>query len=75
MTTAVAEPASPKSDYQPEPAAYKALQACRYLCMSKAAFYRGIASGVIPASVRTPGGPRWRKRDLDRYLDGLKPRK
>lgn len=56
-------------------AAMTASQAAAYLSISKPSLYRGIARGEIPAAVQTAGGPRFRKRDLDRYLDGLRPQK
>jgi excisionase family DNA binding protein len=55
-----------------QPAAFTAIQAAKYLGMSKPSLYRGVASGQIPGAVRTPGGPRWRKKCLDKYLDGLR---
>lgn len=51
-----------------------AKEAMAYLGMSKSAFGRARAAGLLPKPVTVPGaGPRYRRKDLDTWLERLKP--
>ena len=39
---------------------------------SKSSVYRGIAAGEFPASVRTPSGPRWKRKSVLDWVARLK---
>jgi predicted DNA-binding transcriptional regulator AlpA len=39
---------------------------------SKSSIYRGIAAGEFPPSVATPSGPRWRRKDLLKWIEKLR---
>lgn len=50
--------------------------AAAFLGVSRAAFYRLIAAGELPAALDVPGcGPRWRRADLERWAAKLRPRR
>ncbi len=39
---------------------------------SRSSWYRAVSSGEAPASVATPSGPRWRRKDVMRWVEKLK---
>ena len=42
--------------------------AAAYLCQTPCAFARGVGRGALPPTLRTPGGNRWSRRDLDAWF-------
>lgn len=60
----------------PPPLLLEPRAAWTFLGVSKSAFYRLVAAGDLPAAVNVPGaGPRWRRADLERWAERLKPRR
>jgi predicted DNA-binding transcriptional regulator AlpA len=45
----------------------------RFTGQSRSSIYRGISDQSFPAPVATPGGPKWRRSDLVRWSERLKP--
>lgn len=46
----------------------------QYIGISRSAFYRLLAKGQVPPPVAVPGSERrWRRADLDEWIDQLKP--
>lgn len=42
--------------------------------MSKATVYRMMAEGTFPRPAETPAGTRWKTRDVEKWVEGLKVR-
>lgn len=50
--------------------------AMRYVGLSKSAWFRAKSAGLIPAPVYVEGsGDRYRRSDLDKFVERLKPRR
>jgi predicted DNA-binding transcriptional regulator AlpA len=61
---------------RPAPQTFGQNDAIAYVGLPESTWFRLRSAGEIPEPVEVPGsGPRWRKRDLDKYLDSLKPRR
>lgn len=58
----------------PVPMLLDAEQAAAYAGVSRSGWYRLVAAGVIPQAIRIEGvGPRWRRSDIDRWVERLRP--
>jgi excisionase family DNA binding protein len=58
----------------PPPLLLSAEQSWTYLGLSRSTFYRSVSAGTLPQPVGVEGsGPRWRRQDLDRFVERLKP--
>jgi len=65
-----------KQAAKPAPQMFAQDDAISYVGVSRTTWFRLRSTGDIPDPVNIEGsGQRWRKIDLDRYLDGLKPRR
>jgi predicted DNA-binding transcriptional regulator AlpA len=53
----------------------KADEVCRVCSFSKQSLYRGIASKTFPPARATQAGPRWLRRDVERYVEKLKAKR
>jgi hypothetical protein len=51
------------------PALMRAPVAAAYLSLTAAEFERGVGRAELPPPRRTTGGPRWSRRDLDRWFE------
>jgi predicted DNA-binding transcriptional regulator AlpA len=69
ITQAIRDAAAPTDP----PLTMPADDAARLIGISRASLYRGVSSGAIPGPVQTAGGPRWRRADLVRYVERLRP--
>lgn len=47
--------------------------AARLLGISRASFFRGVAASELPAAVASPGGPRYRRAELLRAIERMRP--
>jgi predicted DNA-binding transcriptional regulator AlpA len=75
LVDAVAQAVSERLS-QPHPQLLDGVAARRYLGMSKSGWHRAKSAGLLPAAVFIEGsGSRWRKRDLDSWLERLKSRR
>jgi predicted DNA-binding transcriptional regulator AlpA len=59
----------------PVPETFRGAGAAAFLGLSVSEFYRIVAAGDLPAAVRFAGSTRsrWRRKDLERALDRMKP--
>ncbi len=56
------------------PALFDAAAARKYCGLSRSGFFRALSAGAFPKPVHIEGsGDRWRKVDLDRWIERLKP--
>jgi predicted DNA-binding transcriptional regulator AlpA len=44
-------------------------QAMKWLGVSESTWHRWKSAGLLPQPVRLPGRPRWRLKDLERWLE------
>lgn len=52
------------------------VQARRYVGLSKSAWFRAKSAGLLPRAVFVEGaGDRYRRADLDKFVERLKPRR
>jgi predicted DNA-binding transcriptional regulator AlpA len=49
--------------------------AAALLGQSRSGFYAGVAAQTLPAPVQTPSGPRWRRKDLEAWVERQKARR
>lgn len=68
-------PRKPQRLPLPGGALVSSTEAARLLGLSRSAFYRLRDQNLLPPAVAVPGvaAPRYRRRDLERYLDRLRP--
>ena len=58
------------------PALLDAVAARRYCGLSKSGWHRAKSAGLLPKSVYVEGsGDRWRKRDLDHWIERMRSRR
>jgi predicted DNA-binding transcriptional regulator AlpA len=58
------------------PALLNQVDALAYVGLPRSSWYRAKSAGSLPAPVFIEGvGSRWRKRDLDTWIERLKPRR
>ena len=58
---------------RPEPQTFDQVGARAYLGISRTVWFRAKAKGDIPDPVLVGGTPRWRRLDLQKYLERLRP--
>jgi predicted DNA-binding transcriptional regulator AlpA len=60
----------------PVPQTFSQAQAIAFTGVSRTAWYRLKAMGKLPAPIRIAGsGGRWRRKDLERWLENLNTRR
>jgi predicted DNA-binding transcriptional regulator AlpA len=60
---------------QPSPQTLTQPDAMKYVGLSRSSWFRAKAAGELPGPILIEGsGERWRKKDLDTWLERLKPR-
>jgi predicted DNA-binding transcriptional regulator AlpA len=58
----------------PVPLLLSQLAAIKYVGLSRSAWYRLRSVGKLPRPVSVPGcGPHWRRADLDRWAENVRP--
>lgn len=58
----------------PPPLMLAAKDAAELLGIGQTSFYAAVSGGDLPKPCDTPGGPRWKRSDLERWVERLKPR-
>ena len=59
---------------KPLPILLSATAAAEFVGLSRSGFYREVSAGTIPRPCETESGPRWKRNDLERWAERLKPR-
>ncbi|MCE9560428.1 MAG: hypothetical protein K8U57_00075 [Planctomycetes bacterium] len=61
---------------RPQPQTFAQPDAWQYLGLSRSAWFRAKSADLLPRPIHIEGtGDRWRRKDLDQWLERQKPRR